>query len=195
MLLPNGRDMFVVSEPDELIRYTCPASEVTTATVQEESFHAMLQSMYNTTLGGATGLYHGLLSQEMLEKVEKYLGNTTLNSLMAEVNSTIYGYVPESLQNEAGVAAVDIALLLVGLFVIYIVVVCAVRCVFGGFRRCRRLLCCCCQGGGWRGGKEAGGHAYGHMEAYDDVELGLELGELEGFLDDDDGETKDEKKH
>ena len=94
-----------------------------------------------------------------------------------------------------GVAAADILAFLFGIIVIYLCVVCFVRCVFGGFRRFYRIVAATVGLG--RGGKAAASYA-GPMEAYtqyEDEELGLELGELDGLVNDefDDVHNKAEK--
>lgn len=97
-----------------------------------------------------------------------------------------------------GVAAADILAFLFGIGIIYLLVICFVRCVFGGFRRMYRIVAGTL--GIWRGGKGAAFYA-GPMEAYtqyEDEELGLELGELDGLvneeLDDLDPDNRVEKK-
>jgi hypothetical protein len=47
VLLPNGRDMFIVSEPAMLFRYTCESPSNAPRSVADETFHVMLAGFYN----------------------------------------------------------------------------------------------------------------------------------------------------
>ena len=54
---------------------------------------AILQSV-----GNGESFYRGLVSEEMLERVQEYMGNTTLTDFFYDVNATLAFYLPDSLR-------------------------------------------------------------------------------------------------
>jgi len=189
VLLPNGRDMFVVGEPNEIVRYTCTAEhKASQASMQETGFQYLMSEMYRKTAnftGNWGTLYYSLGNEATLEKVEGYLGNATFASVLKDANSTLSHLLPASMQTQAGIATAEAVIVLLGACVACCVANCILKNIWKGYKGLRwvtkRVLGYC---GCWKPKGKGAAHTYQHMEEYDDVELGLELGELEGLVED-----------